>query len=668
MGGTRTDRPPWLAIAVTAVGLAETVAAVVGVLVTGMSFAAARDSFLVSNAVIGTVGTLCGGLIAAYRPRHPLGWVLLGAGVAQTATAAVTPWLAAALVAGDPTAITWTATVYSAAWPWAIGLLLPLALLVFPDGRVPRPLLAVALVNGVVQVLLFSADPYPLQTVAGFAAGQAPPAWSVLAVPGLLSGPVDVASNVVLAATYLAGVVTLVARYRRGDERTRRQILWPLLAAVATVVVIAATRALWTLMPTGTVFPVISTVAVALVPMAITVAVLRHELLDIRLLWSRAVTYLVLTVALVATYVAVVELVARLVGPADGLASSVVATIVVAAAFDPIRVRLQRLVDSLLYGDRADPVRAMSSVGEQLDRPVDVLPAVCRALRLPWAALAVDGDVVGETGTRPADVETFPLRHAGRTVGELRVGVRSGEARLAASDRAVLELMALPIGVALHAEALSAAVQRSRQEIVAAREEERRRLRRDLHDGLASVLTGVAFQADAVVTLSDGQVATLGEGIRTGVTGALADVRRLINELHPTALDELGLAEAVRRHAQRLARGEPAPLAFAVLDEPVGELPAAVEVAAYRILVEALTNVARHSGATHAEVDIRRCDGDLVVGVRDNGTGAADRWDAGVGLASMLERAAELGGLVSAAPSPAGGRVEARLPLARVPS
>jgi signal transduction histidine kinase len=231
--------------------------------------------------------------------------------------------------------------------------------------------------------------------------------------------------------------------------------------------------------------------------------------------------------------------------------------------------------------------------------------------------------------------------------------------------------MALPIGVALHAETLSAAVRRSRQEIVAAREEERRRLRRDLHDGLASVLTGVAFQADAVVTLADGhrddrrRIAVLGEDIHAGVTGALADVRRLINELHPTALHELGLVEAVRRHAQRLTRDDPAPLAFALPDEvaDVGALPAAVEVAAYRILVEALTNVARHARATHAEVEIRRCEADLVVGVQDDGPGGGATWCAGVGLRSMVERAEELGGSVSAAPTPTGGRVRARLPL-----
>jgi signal transduction histidine kinase len=187
------------------------------------------------------------------------------------------------------------------------------------------------------------------------------------------------------------------------------------------------------------------------------------------------------------------------------------------------------------------------------------------------------------------------------------------------------------------------------------------------------VLTGVAFQADAVITLASGgrrdapRIAALGEDIRGSVTSALDDVRRLINELHPAALHELGLVEAVRRHAQRLTRGDPVPLVIAVVDDDrVTELPAAVEVAAYRILVEALTNVARHSRATHAEVEIRCSGADLVVGVRDDGpAGDGVTWSPGVGLASMRDRAEELGGRLDAAPSPGGGHVLARLPLAR---
>ena len=223
------------------------------------------------------------------------------------------------------------------------------------------------------------------------------------------------------------------------------------------------------------------------------------------------------------------------------------ATLLVAVAFNPARVRVQRAVNRLLYGERTDPVRAATTVSAQLaGRPADVLPALCQALRLPYARLGEH-----EYGVRPALVEAVALHE-----GELEVGVRAGERRLHADDRAVLDLLAVPIAVAMRADELSAAVQASRRAIVEGREEERRRLRRDLHDGLGPVLTGIAFQADAVVNLADtdpAEVRALGGEIRGAVGDALADVRRLIYQLRPAALDEWGLVEAVRRHAQRLA-------------------------------------------------------------------------------------------------------------------
>jgi signal transduction histidine kinase len=219
----------------------------------------------------------------------------------------------------------------------------------------------------------------------------------------------------------------------------------------------------------------------------------------------------------------------------------------------------------------------------------------------------------------------------------------------------------MPITVALRAEALSAAVQASRRAIVEGREEERRRLRRDLHDGLGPVLTGIAFQADAVVNLAasdPAEVRALGTEIRAAVGDALVDVRHLIYQLRPAALDECGLVEAVRRHAQRLA-----PLHTRVTAGELPVLPAAVEVAAYRIVTEALTNVARHSTAACAEVVIAPEDAALHLAVRDDGAGPLTPWEAGVGLRSLRERAAELGGRLEAAPTPAGGEVTAWLPV-----
>lgn len=654
--------------AVTLAGLAtaEVLAAIVGVLATGLPFAVARDSFLISNATIGAASAISGGLIAWHRPRNAVGWFLLGSAVAQSATAAITPWLARDLMSGAGNRDV-LASIYNGAWPWAVALFLPLTLWCFPDGRLLgrrwRWGVGVIVINAVLQILLFSADDYPLATVAGFGPGTVPPATSWLALPSLAASPLWVLSDLLLAATFLVGAASLIIRYRRGDERTRLQLLWPLLATVLAGVVIAGTRLPGPFEETGV--PVLATVLVAGFPVAVAVAVLRHRLLDIRMVWSRTLTYLLLTAGAVGIYVTLVELGARIVR-VDGLVPSVVATLLVAIGFDPVRVRLRQAVDRLVYGERQDPVRAASSVTRTLaaeaDQPRDILPALCAALRLPWAALVVDGEVVGEHGRRPERIELIPLRHAGETVGDLQIGVRAGQRQLDPVDRAVLELMAVPIGVALRAEALSAAMRRSRQEIVAAREEERRRIRRDLHDGLASVLTGVAFQADTVVAIEGrdpARTTALVEEIRAGVTGAIGDVRRLINELHPAVLDDHGLVEAVRRHARRLAGPE---LAITVTGDVLDGLPAAVEVAAYRILVEALTNVARHSGATAAEVLINRSGDALVLQVRDNGP-CATAWTPGVGLQSMQERAEELSGEIQATPSPDGGQVEARLPL-----
>ncbi|MDN5861472.1 MAG: histidine kinase, partial [Pseudonocardia sp.] len=264
----------------------------------------------------------------------------------------------------------------------------------------------------------------------------------------------------------------------------------------------------------------------------------------------------------------------------------------------------------------------------------------------------------------PEQQEEVPLDYRGERVGELIVGVRRGQSRLDRDDRAALEMLAAPIAVAVHAGALTAAVQRSREQIVAAREEERRRLRRDLHDGLGSALTGISFQADAVGNMLESDPARAGAllaALRAAAGDAIDDVRRLVYALRPPALDELGLVGALLRHAEQLGDGAPGVTVHAQPCLPA--LPAAVEVAAYRVGVEALTNAVRHSGARRVDLRLAVEDGTgLLLTVCDDGRRSAV-WTAGVGLASMRERAAELGGSVQAGPGDAGGRVALRLPL-----
>ena len=250
---------------------------------------------------------------------------------------------------------------------------------------------------------------------------------------------------------------------------------------------------------------------------------------------------------------------------AVSLDSAVVASVIVAVGFNPARVRLQRLIDRGLYGDRRDPVRAVSLVGERLAGTgaaglPGVLAALCDSLRLPFAAVRFGTAEAAAHGTAPELLHSIRLSYDGARIGELIVGLRSGQRRLSPPDIAVLELLACPPAVALHATALSAALQESRVSIVAAREEERRRLRRDLHDGLGPALTGIAFKADAArnaLPAAPAQASELLGELRADTTAAIADIRRLVYGLRPPALDDLGLICASRRPADRAVLGIP---------------------------------------------------------------------------------------------------------------
>jgi signal transduction histidine kinase len=338
--------------------------------------------------------------------------------------------------------------------------------------------------------------------------------------------------------------------------------------------------------------------------------------------------------------------------------------VVVALLVAPVLPRLQRLVDRALYGDRGDPARVVSRVGEHLagEGLGGVVQAVRIALRVPHVALMASDEPLASDGVRPENVVIMPLEYDGAVVGELHVGVRTGESTLGAADRNVLSLVAAPLAVAVHATLLSQQLQASRERLVTAREEERRRLRRDLHDGLGPTLTGVALSADAATNLlatDPDRTRELITGVSADVRTAITDVRRLVEDLRPPALDELGLLGALRQRAEHLVR-TPLQLRLDVPDA-VPSLSAAVEVAAYRIATEALTNVVRHSRAQEVVVRLT-CAEELEVEVTDDGPPNGP-WCPGVGMQAMRERAAELGGGFEAGPTAGGGRVWVRLPV-----
>ena len=270
---------------------------------------------------------------------------------------------------------------------------------------------------------------------------------------------------------------------------------------------------------------------------------------------------------------------------------------------------------------------------------------------------------------RPAHPEiVVPLLMRGTQAGSLIVAQRTPTEHYSERDLALLEDLARHIAVAAHAAALTRDLQRSRESLVAAREEERRRIRRDLHDGLGPALAGVAFGLDAARnTLAadpEATAATLAE-LKTEVQASIADVRRLVYDLRPPALDQLGLVPALQQYAARLT--ERGALDISLSAPALPPLPAAVEVAAYRIATEALTNAARHSRARRTSVSFTVDDATLRLEVADDGIGLPAQRDSrgtGLGLAAMAERAAELGGTCSAAARDRGTSVVAVLPLA----
>jgi signal transduction histidine kinase len=473
---------------------------------------------------------------------------------------------------------------------------------------------------------------------------------------------------VCLVTAFLAALASLATRYRRGDAQTRAQLRWLLLA----LAVIAVTLAAPTPAAAAGVGVAVNVAATVLLPVTLAVALTRAGYALPRIL-----VYGLLSTLLLTGYVALVALAEAVFGTGADPTAALVAAAVVAVAAAPLRARLQRGVDRLVYGGRGDPYAALSDLGHRIAGSPhalldEVVHAVSDALRAPYAAVVLGGDDVptAAVGVAGADTVAVPLTLRGMEVGRLVVGTRGAGEPYGRRDLDLLDDLAQHIAVAAHAAMLTRDLQRSRETLVVAREEERRRIRRDLHDGLGPALAGIAFGIDAARnTLSRDPAAadaSLAE-LKAEVQASLADVRRLVYDLRPPALDQLGLVPAMEEYAARLRERSAVDVAVRS-PAPLPALPAAVEVAAYRIATEALNNAVRHSRGRRTTVAFICNDGRLRVEVDDDGVGVpAQRSPSGggVGLATMAERAAELGGSCVVLPRVGGGTsVVAELPLA----
>ena len=330
-----------------------------------------------------------------------------------------------------------------------------------------------------------------------------------------------------------------------------------------------------------------------------------------------------------------------------------------------------------MYGERDDPYAVTSRLGRRLEAtlaPESVLPTIAetiaQALKLPYAAILLkEGEgfrTAAAYGSPRGEPETLPLVYQREEIGRLVLSPRAPGEGFSDADRSLLEDLARQAEVAVHAVRLTTDLQHSRERLVATREEERRRLRRDLHDGLGAQLAGLNIQAGTLRRLIPRDIDAADElvvELREELRGAISDIRRLVYDLRPPALDDLGLTEALRQLATRYGSKDEPLRVVVEAPEDIPDLSAAVEVAVYRIVQEALTNVARHARAQTCVVRLTM-DEDVTLEIVDNGVGIPAERSAGVGLSSMRERASELGGTCVVEPAPEGGtQVLVRLPL-----
>ncbi len=610
---------------------------------------------------------IAGWYVARRRPAVAFGWLSLAAGLGHAASGAGFEWLLASELGGDH-----LPGVGLALWLVAWGSLVELPVLaviycLFPDGRLPRgwqrtaAMIAIALATAglVISVLnprpVATADPAVDGLVNGFSFSWVGDLADV--VPALF-GPA------LLLATAL-----LLLRWRAAVDDRRQVLGWMAAVAIPTSVVVPlAVVAL-----PDAVGVTIAQASTVLVLAALVTATLRAHVYGIEVVLSRTLVWTALTALVVAIHAGVGG-VGTLLGTEDSALPGFAGAVVAVVLLIPASIRVRTGIDHLLFGDRGDPYRVVSQIAAQLGATAsadELLPSFVRtaavALRVPYVAVEFftpSGDRAVHHGRRPDRVDTVALVHQGQHLGQLQVGRRTGEGNVPESERLLREDLARQAAAAVATIALTEGLRRSRERIVTAREEERRRLRRDLHDGLGPQLTGVALGLD-VVAVEVAAVAPSGaeaiDRLRGEIVEAITDVRRLVNDLRPPRLDEVGLAGALRELASRIGRGEL--VCHVDIPDQLAPLAAATEVAVYRIASEALTNVVRHANARSCWLRLT-LGADLRLEVLDDGHGVANASPVGLGTQSMQERAEELGGTLQiTALSPRGCSVVAVLPL-----
>ncbi|MEJ2304579.1 MAG: GAF domain-containing sensor histidine kinase [Anaerolineales bacterium] len=601
--------------------------------------------------------SITGALIASRHPKNPIGWLFVVVGLLSALILLASAYYGVSQIVPLPgeNFFLWLQT-----WVWIPTSLIPLSFLLqlFPDGRLPssrwKPILIAAAIGlvGVLFAIGFHPDP-DLQEGIGLPA----PNPYALAGAGRALTNVLYISGGLMAVAVIGSVAAIVVRYRQSSGIRRTQMKWLAYAGSFVIAGLVVSACLASIYPGD---PAIEEITIVITDLVVTgiaaaagVAMVRHGLYDINLLINRTLVYGALTVAVIGIYILMVGLLGTLFRSGGNLVFSLIATGVVAVGFQPLKERLQRGVNHLLYGERDEPYAVISRLGRRLGSTLEpeavlstITETIAQTLKLPYVAICLrskDGfRTAASTGESQGDVHSLPLRYQSEEFGSLLCSPRSPGEPFTPTEQKLLKDVAQQASVAVHAARLTTDLLRAHRRLVRAREEERRRIRRDLHDGLGTMLASHRLKIGSSAQMLEGEpeaARALLQEIEEELTTALDDIRRLVYDLRPPALDELGLVRALQQSAPQVPN-------FAVtfdIPQEIPELPAAVDVAAYRIIQEALNNCVRHAKARQVTVGIKAGEY-LDLSIQDNGVGLPENYLPGVGLNSMRARAEELGG------------------------
>ena len=621
-----------------------------------------------------------GALILVRRPTNRIGWILTGIGFLMQFNVVAGQTIRYLNESQEWQGIAGWLQVLTTPLSVFVWGLIALLLVVFPDGRLPsqrwRWLVGLLFVGVGLNTIDLAVSPT--------APSQPGMPLSPLINPALAQLLDPLTSFHLVGVWLLLAAVPLFFRWRSGSTVVRRQIKWFGFGVVMLVACSGSGGLVAAFLHLNQVQLLVQAAGLIAVPAAIGIAVLRQRLFDIDLIISRTLAYGALAAVATGLYVGLVVGIGTLLGRAAGanVVLSIVATAIVAVAFQPLRLRLQAAANRLVYGRRQAPYESLAGFTRQLADRYSleaILPmmaaAVARGLTCQAAAVIVGEGERGLVMASWPDANHLPggapdhsvaVSHRGEKHGSLAVWTNAGE-DLNGAEKRLLADLALQAGLVLHNARLTADLERrleelqaSRWRLVGAQDAERRRLERDLHDGAQHDLVALRMklgQAEGLAAGSGSPLSTLLSELREDSAAALENIRRLSRGLYPPLLESQGLAPALTAHSRRLR----IPVDVRAGDERFAR---EVETAIYFCCVEALQNVAKHSGASQAGILIEPNDGRLHFEVGDDGHGFdSSKLCWGSGLQNITDRIEALGGSVEVLSGPQGTRIAGDLPL-----